>query len=216
MNFVPQPSRDIENLIIVDVTELPPKFQHAYEAAKAKADLAHINLTQADPAVHVISRLKLIQDVVFAYCAQARAAGREGKWTVAQVRRATDAAWPAICDFYFVREHGVHSEEMKLQYRAALWQATENDLRWKQHLAELVELVERDSNTSRVGDGEDQPHSEASERAMALSDLFNLSSRDTKNRAGIHGRTSSPERGACSPHPVREFGGRITSVTGRG
>jgi hypothetical protein len=82
--------------------------------------------------------LVLIQNVFFAFCTQARNAYREGVWTIAQASHAIDHAWPFICDFYFVREHGLSSEDAKSSFRVNLWRTVTDDARWKQLLSELL------------------------------------------------------------------------------
>ena len=130
-----------------DLPELPPRFQNAFEAAKAKAELEYATRAErfphhpqfADASLH---ELILIQKVFFAFCTQARNACREGDWRVARASQAIDAAWPLICDSYFVREHGPHSEDDKSRFRAALWRTVTLDRQWKQHLPELAAVAE--------------------------------------------------------------------------
>lgn len=127
--------------------ELPPRLQNAYEAAKAKADLEYATRAErfpnhpqfTDDALHVPL---LIQNVFFAFCLQARNACREGAWTVAQASHAIDAAWPFICDSYFLRERGVCSEDWKLRFRNGLWKTVTDEPLWKQHLKDLAGLAE--------------------------------------------------------------------------
>ena len=130
--------------------ELPLAFQHTFEAAKAKADLEYVTRHERFPnnpklAELSIHRSKMIQDVFFAFCTQARSACREASWTATQVRQAVETAWPVICDSYFIREHGDRSNQAKAAFRAALWKTIENDQQWKRHLSELVALAARDS-----------------------------------------------------------------------
>jgi len=124
--------------------ELPLKFQNAFEAAKANAELEQAKLARSSlhPALFELSRLKLIQDVFFAYCAQARAACRAGTITVAQSRQAAEAALPVISDLYFVRDHGTHSDDARLAFRGHFTQGVTNDPRWQQHQSDLAELAE--------------------------------------------------------------------------
>jgi len=75
--------------------------------------------------------------------------------TVAQARKATDAALPFFCDFYFVRRHGDCSAEAKSTSRVNSARVITDDPKWKQHLTELVALAEDPSNASlrRLGKG---------------------------------------------------------------
>jgi hypothetical protein len=140
-----------------NLPELPPKFQNAFEAAKANAEVEQANLARRfpNPLLHRINGQKLIQDVFFAYCTQARAACRAGNMTVAQVRQATETALPLICDFYFVREQGDRSDEAKSTFRVSLTQVVTDDPQWRQHLSELAALAEGASSASAVANGGD-------------------------------------------------------------
>jgi hypothetical protein len=127
--------------------ELPSKFQNAFETARSKAELEYATRAQRFPnhpqfANSGLHLPLLIHTVFFEFCIQARNACRDREWTAAQVRRAVDVAWPAICDFYVVREHGGGSAEQKSTYRAIVWQTVTDDPRWKQHLADLASLGE--------------------------------------------------------------------------
>ena len=138
--------------------ELPPKFQNGFEAAKANAELEQAKLTRTGPhpAVSALSRLKLIQDVFFAYCAQARAACRAGEMTVGQARQAAETALPVICDLYFVRDHGTPSDDAKAAFRVHFAQGVTADPRWHQHLLELAELAEGASRRCEPNAGASQ------------------------------------------------------------
>ena len=127
--------------------ELPSRFQNAFEAAKAKAELAYA--TRGDNFLHhpqladsSLHGLLLIQKVFFEFCKQARDACREGQLSLAQASKAVDAAWPIICDYYFERERGQGSEERRSKFRVALWRTVTDDKQWKQHLSDLVALSE--------------------------------------------------------------------------
>ena len=140
--------------------ELPPKFQNAFEAAKAKAELAYATRAERLPhhsdVFESIQRIKRPQDVFFAYCTEARNACRAGSMTVAQVRKATDAALPFICDFYFVRDHENCSDEAKSMFRVHFTRGITDDPQWKQHLTELVVLADGVSSAAlraSVGEG---------------------------------------------------------------
>lgn len=149
--------------------ELPPKFQNAFEAAKAKAELEYSNRAERFPhhpdlANNPLHRLKLILDVFFAFCTEARQACREGSWTVAQARQAVEAASPLICDFYFDQDHGGHSDGAKSAFRAAFTRAVTDDPQWKQHLSDLAMLAERALSGTRK-DGSSQTITEGPIRA---------------------------------------------------
>jgi hypothetical protein len=129
-----------------DIPELPLKFQKAFEAARAKADLeCHVDGTEFShvPQVAAFSEMVWIQKIFFAYCEQARNALREGHWTMARVRNALDAAWLGVFDSCFDREHPSASDARKSEVRSALRKTVVDDPRWKQHLTELAALAER-------------------------------------------------------------------------
>lgn len=129
--------------VVYRIPELPSKHQDVFERTMAKAELEYAkrgemfphNLAFAESGLHLPL---LIHNVFFEFCAQTRNALSDGYWTISQVRQAAETAWPAICDFYFVRERGAHSEEQKAIYRTSLWRTVADDPRWKQHLAELA------------------------------------------------------------------------------
>jgi hypothetical protein len=130
-----------------NLPELPPKFQNAFESVKTKAELEYATSAELFPHDQQLARFadalrlpSLIQKVFFAFCAQARNACQDGNWTVADVSRACDAAWPLIFDFYCVRERGACSEEAKSPLRVSLWRTIIDDLQWKQHLSDLEVL----------------------------------------------------------------------------
>jgi hypothetical protein len=132
---------------MAQLPELPSRFQNAFEAAKAKAELAYA--TRADKLLHhpqfadsPLHGLLLIQKVFFEFCKQARDACRGGQLSLAQASKAVDAAWPIICDYYFEREHGQGSEGDRARFRVALWRTVTDDQQWKQHLSDLVALSE--------------------------------------------------------------------------
>jgi hypothetical protein len=132
----------------MNLPELPSKFQDRFEVAKAKAELQYTNraaLFSHNPhfAESPIHNLKLIQDVLFAYCTEARNAGRGGNWTAARVRRATEAALPLICDSYYSREHANCSDAEVARFRVAFRRTVNDDPQWKQHLSELAALAEK-------------------------------------------------------------------------
>jgi hypothetical protein len=135
---------------VMNLVELPAKFQSSFEAAKAKAELEYATRAErfphhpqfADPALHFP---KLIQDVFFAFCTEARNASRAGVWSVAQTRKASDAALPVICDFYFVRECGSDSNAKKSRFRVTFTRTVVHDPQWKRHNLDLAELAERKS-----------------------------------------------------------------------
>jgi len=62
--------------------------------------------------------------------------------TVAQARQATESALAVICDFYFVRDHGIRSDDTKSAFRLHFTQGITADPQWHQHLSELGELAE--------------------------------------------------------------------------
>ena len=178
-----------------DLPELPPRFQKAFEAAKAKAELEYATRAErfphhpqfADASLH---RLILIQKVFFALCTQARNACREGDWTVAGASRAIDAAWPFICDSYFVRERGACSEEDRSRFRVALWRTITDDHQWKQHLSDLAALAEGASASE--GDfpranqgGAPEPNRDESTRAEADPAVNGANGNMTDQRAAI-------------------------------
>jgi hypothetical protein len=143
---------------IANVPELPPKFQNRFETARAKAELEAIADANAFPHHPQFAAMRLyepirIQKVFFAYCTEARDACREGDWTAMRVRQAIDAAWPSICDSYFVREHGSATGAQRMTHRSALWPTVTDDQRWKQHLSELLTLAEGASSGSPIGTG---------------------------------------------------------------
>jgi hypothetical protein len=128
--------------------ELPPKFQNAFEVAKAAAELLYVNRAEDFPhhphlAESGFPQLIRIQAVFFAYCTESRNACREGDWAATQVTKSVETAWPIICDFYSLREHGASSDEAKSRFRFAIWKTIQDDPRWKQHLSELAALAER-------------------------------------------------------------------------
>jgi hypothetical protein len=135
---------------VMNLAELPAKFQSSFEAAKAKAELKYATRAErfphhpqfADPALHFP---ELIQDVFFAFCTEARNASRAGVWSVAQARKASDAALPVICDFYFVRECGSDSDAKKSRFRVTFTRTVVDDPQWKRHNSDLAELAERKS-----------------------------------------------------------------------
>jgi hypothetical protein len=122
-----------------------------------------------------LHNLKRIQDVFFTYCAQARNASRERHWTVAQLRQRTDAAWPVICDLYFVREHGASSEQAKLAFRHAMWRTVADDPQWRQHLSELKGLA--DGVSMPTGGSEALP---GQEPTLIVPDTGNVTSTDRR------------------------------------
>jgi hypothetical protein len=138
---------------MAQLPELPSRFQNAFEAAKAKAELVYA--TRADKFPHhpqladsPLHGLLLIQKVFFEFCKQARDAGREGQLSLAQASKAVDGAWPILCDYYFERERGQCSEEERSRFRVALWRTVTDDQQWKQHLSDLVALSEVAATTS--------------------------------------------------------------------
>ena len=125
-----------------DLPELPPRFQNAFEAAKAKAELAYARRAESFPhhphlAESGLQHLIRIQDVFFAFCTEARNACRAGDWAAGLVSRSVDTAWPLICDSYSLREHGAFSDDAKLRFRLATWRTVSDDQRWKQHQSEI-------------------------------------------------------------------------------
>jgi hypothetical protein len=161
-----RPFQEIEAEATSHLPGLPPKFQNAFEAAKANAELEQAKLARSSPhlAIYEIDRLKLIQDVFFAYCTQARAACRAGNITVAQARQAGEAALHSISDLYFVRDHGTRSNDAKLTFRGHFTQGVTNDPQWHRHLLELAELAE---------DSAKEPTQTASQRSGCLSFRLN-------------------------------------------
>lgn len=126
----------------MDLRELPQQFQDAFEAAKARAESDDVaNLKAMLPAGLRIPAL--IQNVAFAYCAQARNACRRGNWTAHRVRQAVECALPGICDWYYLREVGACSEAKKLEARQIYAEGIVLDERWNQHLSELEALAAR-------------------------------------------------------------------------
>lgn len=129
--------------------QLPPKFQNAFEASKAIAELAYAERSAAFPQDPGLAERFagpiLIQTVFFAFCEQARKALAEGYLTASQVSGAVDREWERICDFYHTRERGRRSEESLTTFRLALWRTVTDDQRWKRHLVELRELADRAS-----------------------------------------------------------------------
>jgi hypothetical protein len=76
-----------------DLPELPPKFQNAFEIAKAAAEVAYANgIPQFphDDGMQSLLRLNRIHAVLFSYCTEARNACRAGDWTAAQVSRSVE------------------------------------------------------------------------------------------------------------------------------
>ncbi len=144
----------------MNLPELPRRFQDAFVAEKARRELEYATRSERYPnqqqfAGDALHGLLQIQNVFFAFCTQARNACRDGDWTVAQASQAIDAAWPIICDAYFVRELGESSPEAKSVFRVALWRTVTDDPHWKQHLNELAALAEKASVTPPGGsDGE--------------------------------------------------------------
>jgi hypothetical protein len=133
---------------------LPLRFQNSFEKAKANAELAYA--TRGDKFPHhphfAESGLHLpllMHTVFFAYCEQARDALKNEDWTLAELRRATEAAWLAIFDFYLFRERGSCSEEQKATYRTAVWRTVTDDVRWKQHLLEVATFRGQEDVESR-------------------------------------------------------------------
>jgi hypothetical protein len=138
-----------------DLPELPSTFQTAFETARSKAELQYANRAALFPHHPQFAEIGLhlpilIHTVFFEFCIQARHASGAGRLTASQVRRAVDAAWPVICDFYVVREHGGGSAEQKSNYRALLWRTVADDPRWKEHLLEVLALGDRDSNAPKA------------------------------------------------------------------
>ncbi len=129
-----------------DIPELPLKFQIAFDAARAKADLVSHEGASAIPSHPLVDLLRKpirIQNIYFAYCSEARNAYREGCWTAAQVRHAVRAAWLSIFDSCFDEEYESATDAKKSESRSAVWKTVLDDHRWKQHLAELVEVAEK-------------------------------------------------------------------------
>jgi hypothetical protein len=100
-----------------NLQELPPKLQNVFEAAKVKAELAYATRAEAFPnspqlANSQIHDLKLIQDVLFAYCAQARERLPARKLDSRRLgRRSTTGADHRICRCPSVprlRRTGIH------------------------------------------------------------------------------------------------------------
>lgn len=126
--------------------DLPSPYADQFEAAKAIAELEYATRAQqflnnpqfADPALHVPV---LIHKVFFAFCAEARNACRNGQWSVTQVSKAVNLAWPMICDAYCVREMGAVREEQIAKYRVALWRTVTDANEWRQNQSELAELA---------------------------------------------------------------------------
>lgn len=129
-----------------DLPELPLRFHHAFDVAKAKAELEYA--TSAERFQHPqftgtgLELPNLIQTVFFAYCSRALDVLREGEWTTAKVSGAREAAWQPIFDFYVARERMVSSDEALSRYRVALWRTTADEDRWKRHLREFAALAE--------------------------------------------------------------------------
>ena len=126
--------------------ELPAPFQTAFEVTKAKADQEYSNRGRRFPHSPAFGRLPthlpiLIQSVFFGYCDQARKACAAG-WPLGKTRSATERAWPAICDYYVVRENGAVADAQKSDYQSLLWKTMDDDPRWPHHLSELVRLGE--------------------------------------------------------------------------
>jgi hypothetical protein len=139
-----------------DLPELPPKFQDAFEAAKAEAELVYVNRAQDFPdqpelAESGFQPLIRIQAVFFAYCDQARNACQDGYWTATQVSTSVDAAWPLICDSYSLRERGASSDEAKSRFRLVIWKTVQDDPRWKRHLSEVKALATAATNAASTG-----------------------------------------------------------------
>lgn len=162
---------------LTQLPDLPPKFQDAFEARRAKAELAYANRAERLPhhsdVSESIHRIKLRQDIFFAYCKEARNACRAGSMTVAQARKATDAALPSICDSYFVRDHGNCSAEAKSAFQVHFTRGITDDPQWKRHLSELVTLAESPSNLSPGDDGE-HPGPAKENDAPRAADLLKL------------------------------------------
>jgi len=139
------PSEGVAKAAKGSLQELPTKFQNAFIAAKAKAELEYAN--RAEHFTHQrffgsgLERPLLIQTVFLAYCDEARSACRQGEWTVARASQSADAAWPIIFESYFVREHAACPEAEKLEFCSNLWRTITDNPRWKQHLAEIEALA---------------------------------------------------------------------------
>jgi len=130
-----------------NLPELPSRVQDDFEADRVKAELQYAKRGEQFPhhpqfADGPLHQMLLIQKVFLTFCKHARSACRAGDWTPTQAAAAVDAAWPAICDFYVVRERGALSEEQKSKFRAALWRVVNDDQQWTQHLSELAALAE--------------------------------------------------------------------------
>ncbi|HEY1756160.1 MAG TPA: hypothetical protein VGG72_12235 [Bryobacteraceae bacterium] len=128
---------------MADLPELPQELQNAFEMTKAKAELDYATRAQRFPnhpqfASSGLHLPVLIHAVFFEFCAQVRNACKNGHWALPVARKAADAAWPAIFDFYFTRESAASSDERRQGYRAVLWQTVADDPRWKEHLMELA------------------------------------------------------------------------------
>lgn len=135
--------------------ELPPRYQDAFESAKAKAELRYANRGEMFPhhpqfAESPINYLVMIQNVFFAYCQQARNACREGIWSVTVARSATEEALPLICDHYFVRKNGDGFENRKAAFRTDVADGVWLDAKGKQHLSELAALADDAATAAEI------------------------------------------------------------------
>jgi hypothetical protein len=155
---------------------LPRAFEDAFEAEKANAELAYLDRILAeliDDRRAAAKQQNLLRAVFFAYCAQARGACRQGIWTVAEARRASDAALPAIIDYYFEQyfrrdfERNLDrrlSDDEERDRRSLMPTMVKTSPQWKQHRLQLKSLAEGPSVASPVpsgGNGENPSASNA-------------------------------------------------------
>ena len=180
---------------MTDRPDLPPRFQNAFEAAKAEAELAFATFPERLlPNLSIVgaatNRLKLVTGVFFAYCTQARNACQEGDWTVRQASEAIDAAWISTFDSYFGREYPATSRDVKSGHRLQVWQSVKLDSRWRQHLTELAALAEDSAAALKL-------RAEASSRAVEGGFL----KADKPGESGSSGTEPAPEQ------PVKEANG---------
>lgn len=135
------------------MTEQPPRlpgnFQNAFEVARLKADLKYLTRAGAFPhhpqfAEAPLHRIIRVQDEFFSYCSEARNAFRSGLWALAELNRAVDIAWPAICDSYMARQFAASAEDVA-RLRVVAWKTVEGDPRWTHHHTELLAIAEAKS-----------------------------------------------------------------------
>ena len=172
-------TRGISEGAMHNLPDLPSRYQNAFEVEKAKAELEFATRAERLPnqpqfAESPLHPLRLIQTVFFAFCKQALDACRTGDLTPAQVSQSVEAAWPAVCDHYVVRERGPCSEEAKSSFRVPIWRTITDDQQWKQHQLELKALAEG-AGAATTARPQPQPGGTGHPKANAPHDISNSS-----------------------------------------